>query len=298
MKKEVQIAHLALLAVALIYGLNYIIAKDVMNGFLEPRGFILLRATGATALFFIVHRGAKKVKIERGDWWRVALAGLFGVALNQIMFFEGLQRTTAINGSIIMTINPIIVLLLSALILKERLTWLKIIGIILGASGAMWLIAGKGNVDLLGSDVSLGNLLILVNATSYAFYLITVKPLMAKYPPLQVVKWVFVMGTLYVLPFGFSELVHAPWETWTTTIYLEAGFVVVFTTFFAYLLNVFALKTVSSTTVSAYIYLQPIFATALSIAVGLEMITWREAGAAALIFLGVYLANFYRRSTS
>ncbi|NVK27992.1 MAG: DMT family transporter [Flavobacteriia bacterium] len=296
MDRSIKNAHFALLAVALIYGVNYIMAKEVMNGFLEPRGFILLRASGASILFWIVHRGSAAKRIERSDIWRFALAGLFGVALNQIMFFEGLQRTTPINASIIMTINPIIVLVLSAIVLKEGLGWLKIVGIALGASGAIWLISGKGEVDLLNSDTSLGNLLILVNATSYALYLIVVKPLMKKYPPIQVIKWVFGFGLIYVLPFGAGQLYSAPWETWTLSIYAQAGFVVVFTTFFAYLLNVYALKSVSSTTVSAYIYLQPVFATSFSLMLGFDMISWREAGAAGLIFTGVYLANFYRRA--
>lgn len=290
-------AHLALLAVALIYGINYIIAKEVMNGYLEPRGFILLRASGATLLFWLFHRGSKKVKIERKDIPRFLLAGLFGVALNQIMFFEGLMRTTAINASIIMTINPILVLLLSTLFLKEALGWIKVLGIALGASGAIWLISGRGEVDLLESETSMGNLLVLVNATSYAFYLIVVKPLMAKYPPIQVIKWVFMCGLLFVAPVGAEQLIHAPWSDWTLNIYLQAGFVVVFTTFFAYLLNVYALKTVSSTTVSAYIYLQPFFATALTLMFGLGVLTWQQAGAAALIFTGVYLANFWKKRT-
>lgn len=295
MKAATRNAHIALLAVALIYGANYIIAKNVMNGFLEPRGFILTRAIGATILFWIFHRSSKKVKIQRSDFPRFALAGLFGVALNQIMFFEGLVRTTPINASIIMTINPILVLVLSAIILKESLGWLKIIGILLGASGAIWLISGRGNVDLLSNETSLGNLLILVNATSYGLYLITVKPLMAKYPPIQVIKWVFMIGTLYVLPFGFDQLVNAPFETWTTRVYLEVAYVVVFTTFLAYLFNVYALKTVSSTTVSAYIYLQPVVATIASVWIGVDQLGWRQGGAAALIFIGVYLANFFKR---
>lgn len=295
MKREVKFAHYALLAVALIYGLNYIIAKDVMDGYLEPRGFILVRALGATALFWIFHRNSERTRIRRNDWWRFALAGLFGVALNQIMFFEGLQRTTPINASIIMTVNPILVLLLSALILREGLGWIKILGIAAGAAGAVWLISGRGEVDLLDSRTSIGNLLVLINATSYALYLIVVKPLMARYPPIQVIKWVFVLGLMYVLPFGYPELVEAPWGDWDTGIYLKVAFVVVFTTFFAYLLNVYALKTVTSTTVSAYIYLQPVFATIFSLLLGTDHLTLREIGAAGLIFVGVYMANFLRK---
>lgn len=295
MSPAIRNAHLALTAVALIYGINYIVAKDVMAGYLEPRGFILLRAIGAASLFWLFHRKAKSVRIERADWLRLAAAGFFGVAGNQILFFEGLNLTTPINASIIMTTNPIIVMVLSALILSERLTLAKIAGIILGAFGAIWLISGRGEVDLLDSNTSIGNLFVFLNATSYGIYLIVVKPLMAKYPPIQVIKWVFTFGLLYVLPIGGDQLVNAPWESWTTVISLEAGFVVLFTTFFAYLLNVYALKTVSSTTVSAYIYLQPLFASLFALSLGMDELSLRELGAAALIFIGVYLANFYRK---
>ncbi|GGH68393.1 DMT family transporter [Phaeocystidibacter marisrubri] len=295
MTKDLKLAHLALLSVAMIYGANYILAKDVMDGFLEPRGFILLRAMGATLLFWLFHRSSKSVKIERGDYWRFALAGLFGVALNQIMFFEGLQRTTPINASIIMTVNPIVVMLLSALLLKESLGWAKMVGILLGAVGAGWLISGKGEVDLLNDNTSLGNILVFINATSYGLYLIVVKPLMAKYPAIQVVKWVFLLGFVYVLPFGAVELVSAPWSSWTIDIYWKAGFVVLFTTFFAYLFNLYAMKTVSSTTVSAYIYLQPFFATIFALMLGTDELSWRLIGSAGLIFVGVYLANFYKK---
>jgi drug/metabolite transporter (DMT)-like permease len=165
-------AHIALFIVGLIYGLNYLIAKDVMKGYIEPRGFILLRVVGASLLFWLFHANSKNEKIDRKDYWRIALCGLTGVALNQMMFFEGLNMTTAINASIIMTSSPIIVLLLSAIAFKERLTPAKLIGIGLGAMGAVYQIAGGHNVRLLDENKSLGNLFICINATSYSIYLI------------------------------------------------------------------------------------------------------------------------------
>jgi drug/metabolite transporter (DMT)-like permease len=148
-KHELLKAHGALLAVALIYGLNYLLAKDVMQGFLDPREFILIRAIGATGLFWLFASFTSKgeTKIERGDLGRMALAGLFGVAANQMFFFEGLNLTTPINASIIMTINPVLVLLLSAIILKDPLSPLKIIGIAVGATGAILLISQGGSAN-------------------------------------------------------------------------------------------------------------------------------------------------------
>jgi drug/metabolite transporter (DMT)-like permease len=289
-------AHIALFIVAVIYGLNYIIAKEVMNGYIGPRGFIFIRVVGASALFWLFHSFSKSEKsIERKDWPRILLSGFFGVAANQMMFFEGLHLTTPINASVIMTVNPILVLVLSAILLKEGIRRWRILGIVLGFSGALFLILGRGNVSLLNDQQSLGNLLILLNATSYGIYLVIVKPLMAKYQALQIIKWVFLCGLLFVVPLGWSQFAAVDWASWTPTIIAQAAFVVIGTTFVAYLFNVYALKTVSSTTVSIYIYLQPLMATAASLALGKDILTWREVFAAALIFSGVYLVSFSKK---
>ena len=291
-------AHAALFTVALIYGVNYTIAKDVMQGYIGPRGFILLRVTGATLLFWLFHAFSKKEKIAKKDYGLLAASGLFGVALNQIMFFEGLNLSTPINASIIMTVSPVLVLVLSAIVFKDKLTPLKIIGIILAGSGALYLIAGNQTVSLLDSNTSLGNLLVLVNATSYSIYLIIVKPLMQRYNALTVIKWVFLFGWIYTLPFGYQQFMEIPWQTMSNLILAEAAFVVVFTTFIAYLFNIYAMKTVSSTTVSIYIYLQPIFATLSAFVVGSDILTLPQIFSAVLIFTGVYFVSFKKRNKS
>lgn len=290
-------AHLALLTVAIIYGLNYIIAKDVMNGFIQPRGFIFLRVGIAGLLFWILDLfSSERRKIDRADFGRIFLCGLFGIATNQILFFEGLSRATPISGSVIMTITPVLVLVMSALILKDPLNKLRILGIILGASGALWLILGKTNTSIFGTESQLGNLLIFLNASSYAIYLVIAKPLMIKYTPLQIIKWVFLCGFVFVFPLGIGQVIDAPWQTWTPTIYAETAFVVLATTFLAYLLNIFALQKLASTTVSIYIYLQPLVATLAALALGADVLTLRIVLAASLIFSGVYMVS-YRRKT-
>lgn len=289
-------AHAALLAVAVIYGLNYSIAKDVMPEYVLPRGFILIRALGATFLFHLVAFFRESQKVERKDWLRFALAGFFGVAANQLLFFEGLNLTTPINASVIMTTNPIIVLLLSALILKVPIKPVRIAGIILGLAGAIFLISrGKDITGIFDRGKSLGNLLVFLNAASYGAYLIVVKPLMSKYKALTVIRWVFTIGLLYVIPFGYHQLKEVEWLELPVIISLEIAYVVMFTTFLAYLLNVFALKIVSSTTVSFYIYLQPLVATLAAIAMGKDQLTLVAVISAIMIFTGVYLVSLYRR---
>lgn len=297
MKNQSKIlAHFALLAVAIIYGLNYSIAKDVMPTYIEPLGFIFVRALGATALFWIVSVFYKREKIQSKDWGRLVLSGLFGVALNQMLFFKGLNATTPINAAIMMTINPIMVLMLSAIFLKDKLKLSRIIGIGFGIMGALFLITkGAQTLDVFSSDSSIGNILVLLNAASFAMYLVVVKPLMSRYKPITVVKWVFLFGFLMVIPFGLSEFQAVDWQNMPRFIVLEVLFVVLCTTFFAYLLNVYALKIVSSTTVSFYIYLQPLVASIAAIALGKDSLTLTLLISASLLFLGVYLVSFYKK---
>lgn len=290
------LAHLALVAVALIYGLNYSIAKDVMPTYIQPRGFILVRVVGALVLFNLLYFLSPREKIERKDLFRLLAAGFFGVAANQILFFEGLNITTPISAAVIMTTNPIMVLSLSAIFLKVPLNLAKILGIAVGISGALVLISKGGSLAAVFREgESLGNLLVMLNALSYASYLVVVKPLMAKYKPLTVIYWVFTMGVLFVVPAGWSQFTEIEWATMPSVIYAEVGFVIVGTTFLAYLLNIYALKTVSSTTVSFYIYLQPLIAGVSAILLGKDQLELSMFLAAGLIFSGVYLVSFHKR---
>jgi drug/metabolite transporter (DMT)-like permease len=294
-KNKQLLAHGALLAVAIIYGLNYSIAKDVMPNYLLPRGFILVRVAGAVILFNLLSLFFPREKVAKEDYLRIALAGFFGVAANQLLFFEGLNITTPISAAVIMTTNPIMVLSLSAIILKVPLTPAKIIGIVLGITGALSIIYQGSNGNLFNGGESLGNTLVMLNAFSFASYLIVVKPLMAKYKALTVVRLIFMAGLVMVIPFGASQFTEITWSEMPSLIYWEVGFVVIGTTFMAYLLNVYALKTVSSTTVSFYIYLQPLIAAIAATILGTDQLSMGMISSAILIFSGVYLVSFYQR---
>jgi drug/metabolite transporter (DMT)-like permease len=289
-------AHLALAAVALIYGINYSVAKDVMPDFVQPRAFILLRVGGAVLLFWLLGLGLKWERIQAKDWLRFIAAGFFGVAANQLLFFEGLNITTPISAAVIMTTNPIMVLTLSAIFLKTPLTWPRIAGITLGISGAIYLISRGQSIFLIfDQGESLGNMLVLGNSLSYAAYLVVVKPLMSRYQPFTVIRWIFLAGLIFVIPFGSSQIGAIEWHAIPPKIYWAIAFVIIGTTFLAYLLNVFALKTVSSTTVSFYIYLQPLIATGAAIFLGTDKPDHHMLIATILIFIGVYLVSFYGR---
>lgn len=284
------LAHSAILLANLIYGINYTFAKDVMPGYIEPFGFILLRVLGALPLFWLISALGPREKVSRKDLGRLALCGFFGVAANQLMFFAGLNITTPINAAIIMTTNPILVLIAASFILNQKITKTKILGIFLGIVGASALILFKGNLRI-DSGAWIGDLLIFLNSMAYGVYLVLVAPLMGKYKPITVIKWVFAFGTLYVIPFGFNQFSEIQWSTFTLDVALKAGFVVFFTTFIAYLFNVFGLKYLKPSTVSTYIYSQPVFAAIVAILLAKDEITITKVIAAGFIFTGVYLVS-------
>ncbi len=294
MNKRLILSHLAILGANLIFGINYVVAKGIMPDYLEPRAIIFLRVLGATIIFWIVGMFSGKQKVERKDLLRLAIISFFGVALNQIMFFEGLNLTTPINSSIIMVGIPILVLVFSHFIIGDRLNPNKIIGITLGFIGAAYLILQGGNFSF-ESDTFLGNLLVFVNVSSYALFLVLVKPLMAKYKPITVMKWVFLFGLIYVTPVSIGLVLKSNFTAIPSDIWMSIIYVILFTTVFAYFLNNYSLSTISPTVNSAYIYLQPVIASVIAISFGKDELTYIELIAAALIFTGVYYVSFKKR---
>lgn len=288
--KNILLAHLAVIGANIIYGINYVVAKGIMPDYLSPRVIILLRVLGAAIIFWVVGSFYPKSKIRRNDFIRLAVCALFGIAINQVMFFEGLNLTTPINASIIMVGTPILVLVASHFILKEKITSSKVLGILLGFAGAAYLIVGGGSFDF-SSNTFLGNLFILINATSYGIFLVLVKPLMARYEPIVIMKWLFTFGLIYVIPISFYLLEETDFASIPTNIWLSVAYVVIFTTVLAYFLNNYSLKNISPTMNSSYIYLQPFLATVVSLFAGKDHLTWAEVIAAALIFLGVYFVS-------
>ncbi|PWL32579.1 MAG: EamA/RhaT family transporter [Fluviicola sp. XM-24bin1] len=291
-------AHLALFLVNALYGANHVVAKDVMAGEMEPNAFIFFRAAGAVLLFWLVKSIFVKEKVARKDLFLMALCGLFGVALNQLFFFNGLNLTSSINTGIIMTVNPILVVILSYFILKEKITWRKSVGILIGATGAVLLtLTGASGA----TDSAIGDLFIFINAASYAMYLVLVKPLMARYKPVTVITWVFTFGLCYVAmyPPSLMEVSQMDFSAISGTEWGVIVYVIIGVTFLTYLLTVYGLQYVSPAVSSAYIYLQPVLVMFFAVffsAMGwaedyTDSISWEKIGYMLLIFVGVFLTG-------
>jgi len=285
------LALLAALVATTIYGLNHTIAKGLMPTYIKPFGLILLRVLGATILFWLISIWGPKERIDIKDFKRIILSALFGMVINMLMFFKGLSLSTPINSSIIITISPILVFLMSAIFVKEKITLKKYLGISLGFSGALALILFGNEIRQDAPNISLGNLLFVINSISYGIYLIIVKPLTLKYHPLTLMKWLFLTALIINLPITLSEFNEVKWASLPFDAIWKMCFVVVGTTFLTYLLNVFALRELKASTVGIFMYLQPPIAIAFAITMGSDTLNFTKITAGILIFAGVYLVS-------
>lgn len=292
-------AHISLFLAQVIYALNYSIAKDLMPTHIKPLGLVMLRISGAFILFWTLSFFSKREKLDKGDLKKMAMLAIFGVAVNQAFFIYGLSLTKPINSAIIMVSNPIAVMIFAIVILKEKITTLKITGLAFGVIGALTLLIFKSNGSFsLGSETIAGDIMTLINSLSWAVFVVMAKPYMLKYQTVTVMKWVFTFGFLYMAPFGIPDLLDVKWQTLSSDIIFAMTFVVVATTFLAYLLNTYALKALSSSVVSMYIYFQPFLATFIAILWGKDELTTIKVVSASLIISGVYLASLKKREIS
>ena len=285
------LAILSALGATTIYGLNHTIAKGVMPLYIKPFGFIMLRVIGACILFWSVSLLGPKEKVERSDWGRFLLCAIFGMVINMLAFFKGLDLSTPINSAVLITTTPILVVVLSIFLIKERVRLSRTMGIILGLVGALILVLYGQEIRADAPNIPLGNTLFLVNATSFALYLILAKRLVEKYHVFTLMKWLFLIGLIINLPVALPEFLEVDWFRLPSEAILTMVFVVVGTTFCAYLFNVFALTQLKASTVSSFIYIQPVIAILFAVITGKDYLTAVKTGAALLVLLGVYLVS-------
>ena len=287
--------NLALIAAFLatsIYGINHTIAKEVMPIYIGSSGFIMLRLLGATSIFWFISLFAPKEKIERGDFLKIIFASILGMCTNMLAFFRGLELSTPINSGVIITLSPVLVLILSYFFLKEKITIKKILGILIGFSGAVFLILNSSKTGINAPNIPLGNSFFLLNASAYACYLIIVKPLTSKYNIFTLMKWLFLIGLILSAPIRFNQFIEVKWTELPWFAIWRMGYVVIGTTFLTYLFNIYALKKLSPTTVGSFIYLQPIITIIFALITANDTLDTTKILSCILVFIGVYLVSF------
>ena len=283
---------LAAFGATLIYGFNHTIAKNVMPIYIEPFGFVLLRVLGAAILFWFLSIFFKNQKIDKKDWPRIILCSFLGMVINMLAFIKGLQLSTPINSSVLITIVPILVFSFSAIILKEKVSLMKIFGISAGFIGALILILYSPLSEFNAPNIPMGNLLFVLNSATYGLYLIFVKPLVEKYNIITLFRWLFLFGFLMNFPITINEFIEVQWSS--LPIYdaiLPMIYVVVGTTFSTYLLNAYALTKLKASTVSSFVYMQPIVGIVYALTTKNDALTLTNVVGMLLIFLGIYLVT-------
>lgn len=283
-------AHVALFGSSLIFGANYWIAKGLMPLYLTPAQIIFFRLTVTAALFWIASLFIPKEKVAYKDLVRIAYCSLLGVVFNQYFFFMGLRLSNPVETAILHTTSPILVLIFAAWIIKERITIARMTGIFLGAIGAIFIVLNGKTLDF-SSEHFLGHFFIILNITTYSLYLVLIKPVMIKYHPLIVMKWIFLFGMITVIPFTFQTAAQVQWDNFTGTVWFSFFYVIIGSTFLAYLLITISLRQLSPAIVGFYIYLQPMIAAIHGIIIQKEKMTMIKILAALLIFTGVYFIN-------
>lgn len=293
LKKTLVFAHLALLAANIIYGLNYNIAKILMPDYISPLGLVALRAIVATSLFWIFSVFTPKEKVARKDIFYLLLIFMFGVFFNQVFFLLGLDRTTPINASLIMLINPVLAIILGAIILKETLSGRRITGVLIALAGTALLILGREHINLEKSSVT-GDIFIFLTAVSWALFLVMIKRMTDKYSSYTVMKWVFLFGLFPNMALGFNQLTEVDFSSLPHIIIWGLIYVTVVTTFIGYNLNIGGLKHLSPTVVSTYVYLQPVVAVIVAVVLKQDTLNAQKIVSIVLVFAGVYMVSIQR----
>jgi len=281
-------AHFALIAAGFLFGANYWIAKSTMPAF-SPFQIVAFRIAIVTVLLWIISLFVKTTtKVSAPDFLRIFGAGFLGVTVNQFFFFSGLEHSSPVETSILHTLSPLLVALFAVLILSEKVSLRKYAGIVCGLLGAI-IIVTSGKTPELSNLHFKGNLFILINISAYSLYLVLIKPVMEKYEPLQVLKYVFLAGFITYAPIGFIYMKDASFHHVMNHEWLALAYVVIATTLLTYLLTILAIKQLPATVIGFYIYLQPFIATFIGYLTGREQLSVPKLIAAAFLFTGVWL---------
>lgn len=292
--------HLACFAAYCIFGLNIIACKNIANaGVLTPMDLFCLRAMGATALFWALSIFTPKEKIPPKDLLQIFIASMLGLFLTQMSFLKAITLTTSIDLSIANTCTPIMTMFVAAVALKEPITLKKVGGVIVSLAGVLILIFNSVGLGGGASETKpIGIVLAMLNGLTFALYLGIFRPLIAKYSVVNFMKWMFLFSMLVALPLNAKGLVGIRFAQMASPILWQVAYVVVFATFIAYFLIPFGQKRLRPTLVSMYNYMQPVIATIVSIAIGIDSMTWLKGVSMALVFVGVWIVNQSRAAES
>lgn len=290
--------HLAIGAAYTIFGLNLVFCKDIANSeSISPYVLFTLRAIGASALFWLLSAFMPKERIEKGDYWKIAVASLVGLFIPQMTFLMAITMTSAIDTAIIGTLGPIFTMIFAFFFLKEPITGKKAGGVALSFAGILFLIFNSVHAGGAAVTSPLGVVLLLLNSISFSLYLGIFRPLISKYSVVTFMKWTFLFALMVSLPISAKGLITTNFPAIPINVRWEIGFLIFFATFVAYFLIPYSQKLIRPTLVSMYSYLQPIIAAIVSIWTGIDTLNWQKILSAILIVGGVILVSKSRAAS-
>lgn len=286
--------HLALITVQILFGTWPIFGKIVLRS-MSTTNLMLCRLIGAAFVLGLIQRKLRPLlSMPFDDLAWLTLCSLLGVVANQFIYLKGLSLTTVINTTLLSTTIPVFTLFVSIILGYDRLSLRRLIGIALAASGVIYLV-NPFRADLSSHNLA-GNLLVATSSLLYAIYIVISKDLFERYGALNVITWIFIVGSLFTVPTAIYSLTHSEVHTLPLAVWLTIIFIILFPTVGAYYLNAWALTRVTPSTVAIYIYMQPLFAFGVAPVLLGEKWTWRTLIAAGLIFSGVAIVTKRGRS--
>lgn len=295
MKNNTIPGHIAMIVSNMLWGLMAPISKDTLNFFaansINPVVLPSLRILGATFAFWVLSLFLPKEPVAKADKKQLFGAGMFSIAFNQCLFITGISFTSPIDASVVTTMLPIVTMILAAIVLKEPLTHLKAIGVLVGMSGALLLVLGDGQGLHMDRDHIIGDLMCFTAQVSFACYLVFFKSVIGKYSGATLMKWMFTFSAITATPFVLPFLIKVPWSEMPLKIYSEIAYTVFVATFFTFLLITVGQKRLRPTVVSMYNYVQPVVSTTISLVWGVATFGLTKGIAIALVFAGVYVVT-------
>jgi drug/metabolite transporter (DMT)-like permease len=294
------LGHGAALAAYAIFGFNIIVCKDLTSGgLIPPLGIFTLRSLAAGALFWIVSLFLPSEKIERKDYIKIFSASMLGFLTCQLTFLVGIPHITPMDCSIMTVLQPIYTMIIAAIVIKEPITFQKAGGVALSFAGIIYLIISRaiapGGVT---ESNTLGIFMMILNGLSFSMYLGIFKPLISKYSVVTFMKWIFLFSACVSTPLSIKGLINVDWAGIPGKQYAELGYLIICATFISYFLISVAQKRIRPTLVSMYSYVQPIIAIAVSIAIGMDTLTWQKVLATVLVFGGVVIVSYSKSAGS
>ena len=284
--------HSAVLLANVIFGLGVPVTKLLLDEWVSPMAYMATRCMGAAAIFWLISLFMPRERVERRDLLVIMGGGLLGFVVSQTLTAWALHFTTPVYFSIIATLTPVATMVCAALLIGERLSLRSALGVAIGVVGALLMVmvgwqVGSGMNDLLGIGLEVLSLL------TWAVYLIITRKVSVKYTAVTQMKWVFLVSTLAVLPFSWTDLQASRLYSsqWAWSGVAEMAFIVVFATVAGFFAIPFALRYLKTTTVSVYTNLQPVVASFVAIAIGQDLLSWDKPVSLALVLLSAWIVT-------